>query len=568
MATTQPSVTTSPFANITGNPAVASGISVNSGQITSPFQTPSNLTSFTNSLKVPQSNANIASALLGSGPLTTQSVQPTASGGVSFHPSIAAAYSTPAQNVDNSGGTSNPNYNYTAGVPQSGAAGLAPYTHTGSQTPNGGTVSINGNGTASGYSPSGGYSIDTSGTAPSSALTGQNTASGLQNSYNSYADLVNGVSQAQGYNQNYIGALQSQYGAQTQGAQLGLNQAQYGMNSANINANYATGIGTTGLTGSQAQTLTGQEQALNAQGQAGNTLAQAGNSIQQLAANQALNTQQLARTGAISAAQTQLQYSPEGISGQNALNQVNALQQAHPDAGIIPYASSGMSPEEYQQYAMNQVAHAPSFQAQYQTQYSTPGGGTGIYNKLNVGGLPQNQDGTISLVNAGQAALGGANASALTTQVQNYNNVQTSFNTANKTLGTMIQFMQQNGINDNSLPILNQLNNKVKAGLLQPGVIAAYQADIAELDTNYSTILARGGSVAGTNDAAAKLINPDLKPADLQQVLGQLTQNGKNALDAAGGQISQLTGQLGGQSSGYSGGSTQNSSSGWGSLGD
>lgn len=514
------------------NGAVSSGLSIGSGgQALVNGQAPVPYT------PTFQPSATATSLL---GPLaskTTPPITPTSTGGVSFHPSYASLYDNDVSSLKNGTTASNPIANsFQDNANKNTSTGLAAFLTDSNSTSGGGSITTDGNGQTIGYAPANGFNIDTSGAIDSSALGATATGADLGQKYGSYSDFVNGLATAQGYSPQYIQAYQGQQAAQTQGAQLGLNAAQ-------INSNFYTGAGLPGDTINYAQGAT-------AKAQAQNTLAQAGNQIQQLSANQALNTQQLARSGNIAAAQTQLQYNPIAMAGQNAINQYNSLQQQYPNAEIPEY-NNALSPALNQQIAQELVANSPAYKAQFQSTYQTPGGGTGIYSKLDVGGLPKNSDGTINLVNAGQAALQGANAGALTTQVGNYNNVQTSFNTANKTLATMIQFMQKYGINDNSTPILNQLENKVKAGLLDPGAVAAYKADIAELDTNYATILARGGSVAGTNDAAASLINPNLKPSDLQLVLGQLTQNGQNALDAIGGQISGLTGQLGGQANSY-----------------
>lgn len=514
------------------NGAVSSGLSIGSGgQALVNGQAPVPYT------PTFQPSATATSLLGPLAPKTTPPITPTSTGGVSFHPSYASLYDNDVSSLKNGTTASNPIANsFQDNANKNTSTGLAAFLTDSNPTSGGGSITTDGNGQPVGYAPANSFNIDASGAIDSSALGAIATSADLGKHYSSLNDFVNGLAQAQGYSPQYVQALQGQYGAQTQGAELGLNAAQ-------LNSNLYTGAGLPGDTMNYAQGAT-------AKAQAQNSLFQAQNNIQQLAANQALNTAQLERTGNIAAAQTQLQYNPIAVSGENDINRYNALQQQYPAADLPDY-NPALSPGTNTQIAQELISNSPAYRAQFQSTFQTPGGGTGIYNKLDVGGLPKNSDGTISLVNAGQAALQGANAGALTTQVGNYNNVQTSFNTANKTLATMIQFMQKYGINDNSTPILNQLENKAKAGLIDPGAIAAYQADIAELDTNYATILARGGSVAGTNDAAASLINPNLKPSDLQLVLGQLTQNGQNALDAIGGQISGLTGQLGGQASSY-----------------
>lgn len=453
----------------------------------------------------------------GGGLPQSPSILPTSTGGISFDSSLSSGFKPAAQNTTQNTAATQPS-----------RQSLSDFVTNSSPTAGGGSLMTDGNGSPTGFNPNYGFQIGTSGAIPSSALTTNNSLGDLQQSHGQYMDYVNALAQAQGYSPQYLQALNQQYGAQTQGAALNLNSAQ-------LNSNLYTGNDLPGDTMNYAQGAT-------AKAQAQNTLAQGVNAVQQLGANQTLNTAQLARTGNIASAQAQLQYNPVAVSGENALNQYNALQQQYPNAAIPAYNSS-LSPAENQQLAQQAVAQSPAYQAQFQGTYTTPGGGLSTYNKLNPDG------GGSELVSGADAATGAANASSLATQTQNYNSTQSAFNTANKTLGTMIQFMNQNGINDNSVPILNQLENKAKAGLISPGVVAAYNADIAELQTNYAQILSRGGSVAGTNDEANSLINPNLKPADLQKVLGELTRNGQNALDALGGQISTIKSQLGGSSS-------------------
>lgn len=494
------------------------------------LNTPSTLGAFSSTPKVNPSVASGLSitpaasggqALLGGQPVQSSGQQatnavlsgllPTSSGGVSFNPAHASAYNT-------------------APTPAASAptqAGLSQFVTNPNPTSGGGSLSTNANGTPVGYAPSAGYTIDTSGATPSSALSGQNTASGLQSSYGGYADYVNALSQAQGYSPAYIAAQQAQYGAQAQGAQLSANAA-------NINANVATGIGTTGLTQGQAQTLTGQEQALNSQ-------QQQTNAIQQLSANQSLNTQQLARTGAISAAQTQLQYSPEGEAGSNAITQYNALQQQYPGANIPEYNQS-LTPEQNQQVASYIVANSPAYKAGFQSTYATPGGGTGIYSKLDVGsgGFQQNQDGSYTLVPAAAAALGSANANVVQTQLGNLSNINSAINASTKTLSTTQQFMNQYGLNQSGVSILSQIQNSTNKQLDKAGAVAGLNADLNALRSDYAQyLIGRGGSVAGTNEEASAAIPDTISPAQLQTLVQQMQQDGQNAADAVSTQVNQ-----------------------------
>lgn len=487
----------------TPNPAIATGLSIGTDG-----------NALSNGLPVFTPPSTQANLLLGTKP----PVMPTATGGLSFNPSLAQGFNAPAI-------TPQP-------TPSSTPAPLTSYINNTQQTPNGSTFSSAG-GQVNGFTPNPGYSIDTSTAVPSEAF---GSGANPYQTHSQYSDYVNALAQAQGYSPAYIGALNQQYGAQTQGAALEANAA-------NINANQAVGIGTTGLNTQQAGTLTGQELALNSQ-------AEQGNAIRQLSANQALNTQQLARTGAISAAQTQLEYSPTGISGANAINQYNALQQAYPSANL-PAFNPQQDPLAQLQMAHAIVSNSAQFQQQFLQQYTTPGGGTGIYNSLKTGLLTPGPNGTIQLVSGADAQLGAAQTSALSQAVGTYNTLKPAFQAANNDFTAMTQFMQQAGINDSSVPIINQINNKVKAGTVQAGAVGAFQSYVASLRTNYANLLGARGETPTQAGATANTLIPDnLGVKDMLLIQQALNTNGGNILDATGQQIDTIlnasrTGQTG-----------------------
>lgn len=472
-----------------------------------------------------------------------QAVPQVSTVGTSFQPTPASqAISGQYVKVNPKGGTA-----FSTGTSQTSTSrpSLDSYLINGYSTPNGGTYTAGQGGGMGTFTPGGGYSIDTSGSVPSNALTSGNSMSGLNKNYTNYQDLVNGVSQAQGYSPGYIQALQQQYQTQGQGAALGFNQAQYGLNSSVINANLATGAGLQGYTQDQGQAITGQQQTMNTLGQSQNTLQQAQNSIQQLAANQALNTQQLSRTGAISAAQTQLQYSPTGMAGSQAISQYQQLQQQYPNAQIPPF-DPHQDPIQQYNMAREMVAQSSAYQAGFQSTYTLPGGGTGIYNKLNTSAFQQNPDGTVTLVSGASAAQGGAQAGALADATATYNKLNPAFQAANSDFSAMINFMQKANINNAGIPIVDQLQNAVGAGLVQPGVIGAFNAYVQSLRTNYGNVLgARGETPSQAGANAVDLIPDKLKPSDMQLIQTALNINGQNVLNSTLQTMNSLTASLG-----------------------
>lgn len=447
---------------------------------------------------------------------TSSPVKMTQSGGVSFSPTAATGF------------------NSAPVVSATPKPSLSSFISNTSPTPNGGSITSNQGGAVTGHTPAPQFNIDTSGSVPSSALTQSTSMADTMAQHSQYQDYVNALAQAQGYNPSYIQAYQQQQQAQTQGAQLGLNAAA-------LNSNLYTGNNLPGDTMNYAQGAT-------AKALAQNTLQQSENQIQQLSANQALNTQQLSRTGNISAAQTQLQSSPEGMAGQNAINQYNSLQQSYPGANIPEYNQS-LTPEQNQQVANYIVSNSPAYKSQFQSTFATPGGGTGIYSKLDLTGLQQNQDGSYNLVPAAAAALGSANANVVNTQLGNLSNINSAINASQKTLQTTQQFMNQYGLNQSGVSLLSQIQNSTNKNLDKAGAVAGLNADLNALRSDYAQYLVgRGGSVAGTNDEAAKAIPDTISPAQLQVLVQQMQQDGQNAAEAVSNQVNTaLQGLKGGQ---------------------
>lgn len=467
-------------------------------------------------------------------------VTPTATGGMAFNPSAATAYSKPAPAQT------------AAEVPQ----GLGQFVPSTVSTANGGTLAHN-DGTPTGYTSSPGFSIDPTGAVPSDALTSYANPS---QTHSQYSDYVNALAQAQGYSPAYLAAQSGVYGAQAQGAQLGVDQAAYANQAFGSNqSNNGNGMNYGSLGGATTDFVNGtigSEQSQNA-------IRQSLNTQQQTEANINLNTQQLARTGAISAAQSQLQYSPTGMTGQNAISQYNTLQQQYPGANIPSYNPS-LSPEQNQQIASQMVAQSGAYQAGFQSTFTTPGGGTGIYSKLNVQGLQQNQDGTIALVPAAAAALGAAQAGVINTNLAGLSTINAAVESSSKTLASTKAFMQANNINDYQSPIANQIQNAIKAKTAPASSIAAFNNDLTALRSDYSQYLvARGGSIAGSGPDSPEVLNAipnNISYSGIEQIVGQMQAVGNNTASSLNNQIQQAmqglnTGTVQSTSGGSSGGS-------------
>lgn len=474
---------------------------------------------FPTTSSTPQTSGNIGAspfggvlggALAGVGYISP--IKSTPTGGVTFDPTHAPAYTTPSETPS----TQQPNQ------------GLSTYVTNTNTTPAGGKLTSSINGNPTGYTPSTGYKIDTSGTVPSSAFAGNVSPNGIGQSQKSYMDYVNALAQAQGYSPDYIQALQQQQGAQSHGSYL----QSVG---AGLNADLATGNGFTGYSKDAATAQTGIQQNLNTQQEALNTQ-------QQTMAGINLNTAQLKRTGDIASAQSQLQYNPTAVSSENAISQYNSLQQQYPNASIPEY-NNALSPALNQQIAQELVANSPAYKAGFTSTYTNAQGGTDVLNKLSLGTLQQNSNGTYSLVNGADKALGDANANIVQNQANIYSNIDSALTSFGKTSQSTIQFANQYGLNQSDIPYINQIQNAIKAKTAPAGALAAFQTDVTNLQNDYAAFLtARNGSVAGTNEEAAKTIDINkLSPAQMQIVFSQMQTDGKNTQAGALSQIQKAT---------------------------
>jgi hypothetical protein len=232
------------------------------------------------------------------------------------------------------------------------------------------------------------------------------------------------------------------------------------------------------------------------------------------------------------------------LADKNALDTFFNLQQAYPDAKIA--WDAGKSSQANLQAAQDAAAQSPTYQAKSTTMRSIqlPGGGIGFYNSKDNSVTDGN--GVTTFIDTATAAADKADAASLKKQQDYSDSTQRAFNTANANLQQLVTYMQQAGVNNGStVPLINDLENKAKAGLLDPGTIAAYKAAIAGLRAEYAQVLSRGGEVTEGQRAQANSLIPDnLTPAQLQQVTDRLKIEGGNAISEAQGQISTINSRM------------------------
>lgn len=161
-----------------------------------------------------------------------------------------------------------------------------------------------------------------------------------------------------------------------------------------------------------------------------------------------------------------------------------------------------------------------------------------------------------------QKASVASDSASLKTQQAYEDSTSRAFNTANANLTQLVQYMGTAGVNAGStVPIINELQNKMKAGLTDPGTIAAYQAALAGLRAEYAQVLSRGGEVTEGQRAQANSLIPDnLTAAQLQQVTDRLKVEGNNAITEAHAKVVEIQKRIGSNPGGSSSSSSNSSS--------
>lgn len=490
-------------------------------------QTPSrSVSSAPNPLLTPSPVIAPPALKVGTPPVSPISQKPVTYGGGIVNPATGKttaqvlAESTAAAQAAASaatGGSYTPEGGYTPG--QSNPVTLA----------NGSTVSTDGNGNVT--SPSS-FAIDTTGAIPSSALNTPFSASAVTGTRQSYADYVNGLSQASQYSPEYVSAVQ---------AQLAANQKEL---SDNVQGQYLGD--TTGF----AQGATAR---MNLQDE-----------LSKNAASNTLQVQELIRQGNIAAATALVNGTkPESVSpGASLINPASGavtyggagaysdyqaqqtyfnLAQNFPDAQIPSYNPS-LSAQQNLQVAQQAAASAPSFQSRNLMQVTDAAGGIHFVNKNQ---LQTNPDGSYTYISPTTSAGNKADAASLTTQQSYADTITRSLNTADTSFQQILGLMGKAKINDAQSPILNQLNNQFKAGVIGNGDVVAFQSAIADLRAEYSQVLAKGGVRSVETDNAAKGLIPDtLSLNDLRKVQQQISTQGAIAVKSANDQIAAIKGRI------------------------
>lgn len=182
------------------------------------------------------------------------------------------------------------------------------------------------------------------------------------------------------------------------------------------------------------------------------------------------------------------------------------------------------------------------------TRYSGPGLINAVQNGATAQDILSGRGAAAGLI-AGDTAAGSAgsksDATSLAQQTQYLDTTTRAYNTATDNFNVLQNFMSQYGINQSNVPIINQLQNNVKAGATDPGAIAAFQTQLSGLRSEYAQVLSRGGEVTDTaRNTALSLIPDNLSPSQMATIKTQLDKEGGNAIQEAQAQVNTIKSRL------------------------
>lgn len=154
--------------------------------------------------------------------------------------------------------------------------------------------------------------------------------------------------------------------------------------------------------------------------------------------------------------------------------------------------------------------------------------------------LPQQQGTSSTLYNpllgagAGGSIISGANRQSVYDLTQQKNQLQSQFNGADANFQLLVNTAKQGGVNDTSIPALNQLQQNVARGLTSSEAVTNFQSTLATTRAQYAAILGGGTATVDSQNRAAQAIPDDISIdalESLQQQMAAEAQNRINGID-------------------------------------
>lgn len=148
------------------------------------------------------------------------------------------------------------------------------------------------------------------------------------------------------------------------------------------------------------------------------------------------------------------------------------------------------------------------------------------------------------------SAAQGASAADLTTQASQ---IQANANGAEANFKLLIDTASKGGVNNNTVPVLNTLQNNVSRGLTSSEAVTLFRNTLSTVRNQYATILGGGTATDQSRQTASDQIPDDISLSALQALETQLKSESNNRITGLNEQIKQLTngGGTGGNGSSY-----------------
>ena len=130
-------------------------------------------------------------------------------------------------------------------------------------------------------------------------------------------------------------------------------------------------------------------------------------------------------------------------------------------------------------------------------------------------------------------AIAKANAKAIGEQTSNQADTYRAISAADSNFGLLTQTFKKAGVNDMASPIANSINNWVQKGIWGNSDVINFQSAVSTLQTEYATVLGRGGEVTDSvRKSAQNVISGNYSMNDLISLHDYIDKEGKNVIDS------------------------------------
>lgn len=133
------------------------------------------------------------------------------------------------------------------------------------------------------------------------------------------------------------------------------------------------------------------------------------------------------------------------------------------------------------------------------------------------------------------------NAKAASSLIDQKANTERAISAAESNFPLLLDVVNRAGVNDYGAPLLNQLQRAFNNKLIGSGDMASFNALTASLQTEYSQILSRGGTVTDkTRGEAEQIVNGSIGYSALKDLYTTLQKESKNVIDSYDNEVNKL----------------------------